>query len=47
MKKASDTGEALGGNATSFDIDLYNCTIKKFQQISIEIISLIDIMLER
>ena len=46
-KKAADIGETLGGNSTSFDIDLYNRAVKKFQQISIEIISLIDIMLER
>ena len=47
MKKASDTGEALKGNATTFDIELYNRTVKKFQQVSVEIVSLIDIMLER
>ena len=46
-EKAGDMGEALGGNSTSFDIELYNRAVKKFQQISNEIITLIDIMLER
>ena len=40
-------GEALGGSSTSFDIDLHNRAVKKFQQISDEILTLLGIMLER
>ena len=40
-------GEALGGSSTSFDIDLHDRAVKKFQQISNEILTLLDIMLER
>ena len=34
IKKASDTGEAMRGNATTFDIELYNRSVKKFQPVS-------------
>ena len=38
-------GEALGGSSTSFDINLHDRAVKKFQQISDE--TLLGIMLER
>ena len=47
VKKAGDMGEALGGNSTSFDTNLHGQAVKKFQQISNEILTLLDIMLER
>ena len=47
VKKAGEMSEALGGSSTSFNIDLHDRAVKKFQQISNEILTLLGIMLER
>ena len=47
LKNAGEKSEALGGNATSFDIIIHDRAVEKFQEIRNEILVLIEIMICR